>query len=133
MGNESSKLNSDIKNYLNEINLKIINILNDRFNILLFIVILLDQIIYRLIGNCESIRTLEWHNKTEKFNIPTKFSAQIIVNTKQIYVNIEEYYTKENLKSVFNAVLDDIIKYYIGTFETIKIDNKTSAPRLINF
>ena len=81
--------------------------------------------------NCEAIRSLEWHNKNEKFNIPTKFSAQIIVNTKQIYVNIEEYYTKENLKSVFQTVLDDIIKYYIGTFAAIKIDNKTSALRWV--
>ena len=36
---------------------------------------------------------------------------------------------KVNLKSVFKVVFDDIIKYYFGTFETIKIENKTAASR----
>lgn len=83
----------------------------------------------RLVQNSDSLKSLEWHNKNEKINIPTKQSAQILANTKQIYSNIEEYYTKENLQSVFVGVLDDIIKYYLGTFQSISIENKTAAGR----
>ena len=77
------------------------------------------------------IKNLEWHSKSEKLNIPTKFSAQILANTKQIFVNIEEYYTKENLVAVFQGVLADIIKHYLGVFENLAIENKTAAARYL--
>ena len=51
---------------------------------------------------------LEWHNKHEKISIPTLYSSQIIINTKQMYTTIQDFLQEEDITKIFSQTLSDI-------------------------
>jgi len=110
---EIGKIKNDLKHHINEITSKIRSILKTK-----------------LIEQCNDLKKMNWANTQEKINIPTKHSASILHNTRQIYKTIEDYLSKENLIEIFNVIFSDIKDYYLPIFQATSVESKLAAKRL---
>jgi len=111
--NEIKTMKNDISNHKNEILNKICSILKER-----------------LTQMCASIEKLGWHRPQENINIPTKFSAQILANTRTMYNSVEDFFIPEDLIKVFQQIVDDISDNYLAIFEKMTVESKTTAQRV---
>jgi len=109
---EIGKIKNDLKHHINEITSKIRSILKTK-----------------LIEQCNELKKMNWANTQEKINIPTKHSASILHNTRQIYKTIEDYLSKENLIEIFNVIFSDIKDYYLPIFQATSVESKLAAKR----
>ena len=78
---------------------------------------------------CSKIEALGWHNPQENINIPTKFSAQILANSRTMYNQIEDFSIPEDLVNIFQIIVDEIADNYIIIFEKMNIQTRTTALR----
>ena len=81
---EIQKLKNEIFEHKYKIMLKITEILREKYLLNLLFLLIDFNFNPRLKNNCNSLKTVEW-NKDLKINIPTKFSAQIIYNIRQMF------------------------------------------------
>ena len=78
---------------------------------------------------CENIEKINWHLATESVNIPTKFSAQILANTRTMYNSLEDYVDPDDLIKVFQQIINAIQKKYLAIFEKMQINSRITAQR----
>jgi len=83
----------------------------------------------RLIEQCNELKKMSWGNAQEKVNIPTKYSAGILHNTRQIYKTIEDFLSRDQLVEIFNVIFTDIKDYYLPIFDNTNIESKLAAKR----
>ena len=72
---------------------------------------------------------MNWGNTEGKINIPTKSSASILHNIRQMYKNIEDVLFKEQLVALFAQIFLDLMENYIPIFENLEVENKLAAKR----
>ena len=84
---------------------------------------------YRITQSCTSISQLEWTNQTAKINIPTKFTAQILANTRTMSMNIEDYFLPEDLIAIFTKVFENLKTNYLKVFTALEIESRLVAQR----
>jgi vacuolar protein sorting-associated protein 54 len=111
--NEINSMKNDILNHKNALMEKVETILKDR-----------------LVDLCTSISNLAWHNPQASLMLPTKFSAQILANTRSMYNSVEDYFLTEDLMKVFQQVVNDIAQNYLVIFENMNIQSKNTAQRV---
>jgi len=83
----------------------------------------------RLVEQVNELKKMNWGNAQEKVNIPTKYTASILHNTRQIYKTIEDYLSREHLIEIFNVIFSDIKDNYLPVFENTVIESKLAAKR----
>ena len=83
----------------------------------------------RLIEQCKEFKFIKWGDSQGKINIPTKSSASILHNTRQMYKNLEDVLFREQLVDLFNAVFADIKAVYVPLFEQVDVENRLAAKR----
>ena len=75
------------------------------------------------------LKNIGWGDPQGKVNIPTKSSAGILHNTRQMYKNIEDILIREHLIDVFNSIFKDLKEHFIPVFEGLPIENRIAAKR----
>jgi len=110
---ETENIKGEIKNHIYEIKLKICLILKNK-----------------LIEQCTDLRHLNWGHNQLKVNIPTKSSASILHNIRQMYKSIEDVLFREQLVDLFESIFSDLKNNYLPIFEGLNIENKLAAKRV---
>lgn len=82
-----------------------------------------------MIEQANELKKINWANAQGKTETPTKFTANILTNTKQMCKQIQAYLLQDQLIFISKCLLDDIKTSLLPVYENINVETRIAAKR----
>ena len=77
----------------------------------------------------ESLKDIDWNSQKSRLNIPTKATAHILSDTKQMLLSVEDNLLHSEFLSILKEMLSNSLSSYISYYKEISIETKHGATK----